>query len=223
MHPRQLEIVPEEASIIRRVWAELADHSIDVVTERLNRDGVPHRSGGTWSRDGVKDLWRRGRVYLGHVVEKRGRDERHGQHEPILSEAEYRRTVAAVAARRCTGQMPRPFRAYPLRGLLRCACGTRMRGEAHVQRGTERRYYRCPAVDCHAPRAAADTVEGEVLEAIAEGVVPDPVLEAARRELRRRLDTPGTVDTGRSGRASRSGWSSCRSSTPGATSTTRPT
>ncbi|MGH7122752.1 MAG: zinc ribbon domain-containing protein, partial [Stellaceae bacterium] len=129
--------------------------------------------------------------------EKRGRDERPGRHEAIISEAEYRRTRAAVTARRCTGNMPRPFRAYPIRGLLHCACGTRMRGEAHVQRGSERRYYRCPSVECHAQRVAADMVEGEVLTAIAEGVLPQSVLDAARRELRHRLDTPATVDTGR--------------------------
>jgi hypothetical protein len=40
----------------------------------------------------MKDLLRRGRFYLGFVVEKRGRDERPGRHEPILTDAEYRRT-----------------------------------------------------------------------------------------------------------------------------------
>jgi len=128
------------------------------VAELLNREGVPHR--GSWTRESVKDILRRGRMYLGFVIEKRGRDERPGQHEPILSEVEYRATLAAVAARRRVGNKPRPFRHYLLRGLLTCACGTRMRGEAHLQRGTERRYYRCPKLGCRAQRCPADSVRG---------------------------------------------------------------
>ena len=75
----------------------------------------------------------------------------------ILSDAEYRRAMAAIAARTLVGNKPRPFRTYALRGLLYCSCGTRMRGEAHVQRGTEIRYYRCPTLGCHARRCPADT------------------------------------------------------------------
>ena len=195
VHPRQLTIVPEEAAIVRRVWHELVQHSYDEVGEILNREGVPHK--GPWTREAIRDIVRRGRVYLGFVVEKRGRDERPGRHEAILSDAEYRRTMAAIAARTLVGNKPRPFRTYSLRGLLYCSCGTRMRGEAHVQRGTELRYYRCPTLGCHARRCPADSVETEVLTAIAQGVLPESVIEAARTELRRRLETPEIAMAGR--------------------------
>ena len=167
VHPRELLIVPEEAEAVRRVWAELEKHSLNEVADLMAREGVPHR--GPWNRETVKDIARRGRMYLGFVVEKRGRDERPGRHEPILSEAQYRRTIAAIAARTKAGNKPAPFRSYALRGLVYCACGTRMRGEAHLQRGTEIRYYRCPNLDCHARRCPADLVEQEVLGAIAGG------------------------------------------------------
>jgi hypothetical protein len=160
-----------------------------------NREGVPHR--GAWTRDSVKDIRRRGRFYLGFVVEKRGRDERPGRHEPILTEAEYRRTTAAIAARTRVGQKPRPFRQYVLRGLVHCSCGTRMRGEAHLQRGSERRYYRCPTLGCRARRCPADDAEAAVLGAIAGGVLPDAVINAARAELRQRLQTPDVARVGR--------------------------
>jgi site-specific DNA recombinase len=150
IRPRQLVVVPEEAAIVRRVWRELGQRSLIEVADLLNREGIPHRGG--WTRDAVKDIRRRGRFYLGFVVEKRGRDERPGRHEPILTEAEYRRTTAAIAARTRVGNKPRPFRHYVLRGLVVCACGTRMRGEAHIQRGAERRYYRCPTLGCRARR-----------------------------------------------------------------------
>jgi DNA invertase Pin-like site-specific DNA recombinase len=195
VHPRQLVIVPEEAAVVRRVWHELAQRSLAEVANLMNREGVPHR--GAWTREAVKDIARRGRMYLGFVVEKRGRDERPGRHEPILTEAEYQQTMAAIAARRRVGNKPRPFRSYVLRGLLHCTCGTRMRGEAHLQRGTERRYYRCPTLGCHARRCPADQIEGEVLASIAGGVLPQSVIDAARAELRRRLETPEIAVAGR--------------------------
>ena len=195
VHPRELVVVPEEAAIVRRVWAQLADHSLGEVAELLNRDGVPHR--GSWTREAVKDILRRGRMYLGFVVEKRGRDERVGRHEPILTEAQYARTMTAIAARRRVGNKPKPFRTYPLRGLLWCSCGTRLRGEAHLQRGTERRYYRCPTLGCRARRCPADAIEAEILASIATAALPDRVIDAAQKELRRRLQTPAVVDSGR--------------------------
>ena len=195
VHPRQLVIVPEEAAIVRRVWHELAQRSLAEVADLMNRDGVPHR--GAWTREAVKDIVRRGRMYLGFVVEKRGRDERPGRHEPITTEAEYRRTIVAIASRTRVGNKPRPFRQYVLRGLLHCTCGTRMRGEAHLQRGTERRYYRCPTLGCRARRCPADEIEEEVLASIADGVLPQAVIDAARIELRRRLETPEVAVAGR--------------------------
>jgi DNA invertase Pin-like site-specific DNA recombinase len=195
VHPRDLEIVPDEAAIVRRIWHELVNHSLVEVAELLNRDGVLHRR--SWTRDGIKDVLRRGRVYRGFVVEKRGRDERPGRHEPILTEVEYDRTIAAIAARRHTGNKPKPFRHYLLRGLVHCSCGTRMRGEAHVQRGTERRYYRCPTLGCRARRCPADEAETAVLAAIAEAVLPKAVIESARADLRHRLQTPEVAQIGR--------------------------
>jgi Recombinase zinc beta ribbon domain/Recombinase len=180
---------------VRRVWQELAQRSLVEVAELMNREGVPHR--GIWTRESVKDIARRGRMYLGFVVEKRGREERPGKHEPIITEAEYSRTMAAIASRRRVGNKPRPFRSYLLRGLLHCSCGTRMRGEAHLQRGTERRYYRCPTLGCRARRSPADLLEEAVLATIAEAVLPGSVIDAARTELRRRLETPEVAVAGR--------------------------
>lgn len=210
VHPRQLVVVPEEADVIRRIWRELQHRSFDDVARLLNADGVPRRLGNAWSRDSVKDIWRRGRVYLGYVVEKRGLDERPGRHEPILSEQTYRATLEAVRGRTRAGNKPKPFRTYLLRRATYCACGARMRGEARVQRGGERRYYRCPVSGreiirieggrpavCHAPLVPADAAEQIVLDAICQAVLPADVIEAARDELRRRLRVPHDSLTGR--------------------------
>jgi site-specific DNA recombinase len=60
VQPRQLVLVPEQAVIVRRLWHELSQRSFDDVAALLNREGVPHPR--VWTRDAVKDIWRRGRV-----------------------------------------------------------------------------------------------------------------------------------------------------------------
>ena len=205
IHPRRLEIVPEEAEIVRRVWRELAHRSTAEVADVLNREGVPHRRQRPWSKDAVKDLWRRGRVYLGFVVHRRGLEERPGTHEPILDEQTYRDGIVGVESRRrLRGRRPKAYRTYLLRGVLHCACGARMRGETRVSRGQEWRYYVCPVADgrsaiadasgtlvpCKARRVPADGAEAAVLDAIRGAVLPERVIDQAREELRRRLELP---------------------------------
>ena len=79
-----------------------------------------------------------------------------------------------------------------------------MRGEARVQRGGERRYYRCPVanrdvsrldshekpVRCSARLLPADPAETVVLDAIRGAVLPSRVIVEAREELRARLALP---------------------------------
>jgi Recombinase len=108
VHPRQLVIDAAEAVVVRWVFHELSKHSLNEVADLPNQQGVQHH--GPWTRDSVKDIYRRGRLYLGHVLEKRGRDERPGLHEAILTEGEYRAAVAAVAARTRVGNKPSPYR-----------------------------------------------------------------------------------------------------------------
>lgn len=85
-----------------------------------------------------------------------------------------------------------------------------MRGEARVQRASERRYYRCPLagrhvvqldgrgkpVRCGARLVPADAAEQAVLDEIGTAALPPSVIEAAREELRRRLAAPedGLID-----------------------------
>ena len=195
VHPRQLVIDDTEAIIVRRVFGELTHHSFNEVADILNQEGVEHE--GPWTRDAVKDIFRRGRMYLGFVVEKRGREERPGQHDAILTDAEYTATMAAVAARRRVGNKPAPFRHYTLRGLVLCSCGTKMRGEAHVQRGGEIRYYRCPRLGCRTRRCPAELIERHVLDAIAEATLPRSVIDTARGQLTRRLQIPDVAASGR--------------------------
>lgn len=194
VRPRQLVIVPEEAEVVRRVFRELTRHSLTEVAHMMDSECIPHRGNG-WTRESVKDLVRRGRVYRGFVVEKRGRDERPGRHEAILTEEEYRRTHDAIAGRTRAGRKPGPYRHYLLRGLLTCSCGAAMRGWAQVQHGKDIRYYRCP-MKCGSRQVRADAIEAVVLGRIAVGILPDRVIDRARSELRKRVETPEIVSAG---------------------------
>lgn len=85
-----------------------------------------------------------------------------------------------------------------------------MRGEARVQRGGERRYYRCPRAGrhvvlldghgkplrCGARLVPAEAAEQAVLNEIGTAALPPSVIQAARVELQRRLAAPedGLID-----------------------------
>ena len=60
-----------------------------------------------------------------------------------------------------------------------------------------RRYYRCPMLGCRSRRCPADLVEDEVLASIAGGLLPATVIDAARAELRKLLETPEVAVAGR--------------------------
>ncbi len=203
IQPRSLVVVPEEAEVVRRVFALLACHPLVEVAAILNREGVPHRVPRPWTAAAIRDLWRRRDLYLGNVTSKRGLEVRPGRHEAILTDEVYRDVVVGVGRRRHSkGPKPRTAkRTYVLRGLVFCACGARMRGDTRVSRGSEWLYYQCPVADgkmaivgpdgelveCHARRLPARTAEQAVLDAIRTFAVPEATMTAARAELARRL------------------------------------
>ena len=156
---------------------------VEIAVETLNPFG-PARS----STDAVKDIIRRGRVYLGFVVEKRGLDERPGHHEAILDEATY--NAARIGSRRrfrpC--ERPKAHRLYLLSRVICCENGHPMHGACRVARGQEWRYYVCRK--CHTASVRADSAEQLVIEAINTMTLPPKAIDGARAELARRLDIP---------------------------------
>ncbi len=175
--------------------------STTATSEELNTSGVRrrpkkvHRTDRSdalvyepWTRDAIKDILRRGRFYLGFVVEKRGLDERPGHHEAIIDEATYNAGLIGARARFRPGQRPKAHRLYLLRRVISCENGHPMHGEARVSRGKEWRYYACRR--CHAPSLPADDAERVVIEAIGTMRLPPRAIDEARAELARRLDVP---------------------------------
>ena len=159
--PRQLEVVPDEADVVRLVWEKAATSSTSLIADELNGDNVPRRpkkirkADGScvlveepWTRDAVKDILRRGRFYLGFVVEKRGLDERPGHHEAIIDEATYNAGLIGAKTRFRPGQRPRHTASTCCGASSRCANGHPMHGECRVSRGQEWRYYVCRRCAC---------------------------------------------------------------------------
>jgi DNA invertase Pin-like site-specific DNA recombinase len=199
--PRTLEVVEHEADVVRRIWRELASRPTAEIADGLNRDGVRHRADRPWTRDAVKDIVRRGRLYLGLVTEGRGptAETRPGRHPAIIDQATYRDGLAG-AEQRVRGRVRRStrHRVYLLAGVLTCAgCGHRMHGQASLSRGREWRYYRCR--HCPAGAVPAETVEAELRDTLRTGVLPDAVIDRTRERLRERLALPS--DAGRARRA----------------------
>ena len=211
VHPRQLATVPEESEVVRRIWRELEHRSFDDVCRLLNAEGIPRRGGHVWSRDSIKDIWRRGRVYLGFVVEKRGLDERPGRHEPILDEPTYRVTLARPReAVRAPAANPSPSErtcsvasstapVEPVCAARHVSSGAASAATtaARFREGRSSRFEGGKPAVCHAPLVPADAAEQIVLDVIRQAILPAEVIEAARDELRRRLDVPHDNLTGR--------------------------
>jgi site-specific DNA recombinase len=105
--PRTLAVVDEEAEVIRAVFERLAEMPMGQVAAALERDGVPYRPGSRWTKDAVRDIWRRRRMYVGFAIRKRSLEERPGTHPPLLTEEEYNAAVVAVERRRTTNSAPK--------------------------------------------------------------------------------------------------------------------
>ena len=127
---RYAEIVRElfERKVAGATWLELA---------RFMDTAAPKPNGGHWSRNTVRDMIGR-RTYLGEV--RHGEHVRVGAHEPIVSEALWRRAQGKPGRRTPRG-------TYLLSGIIRCAaCGRRMRGSKLGRDAT--RVYTCAQADC---------------------------------------------------------------------------
>jgi Recombinase len=199
--PRHLEVVPDEANVVRQVWLLAASSSTSTIADALNAAGIQRRPkrirrpDGTdsfrhepWTRDAVKDILRRGRFYLGFVIEKRGLDERPGHHEPIIDEATYNAALIGSRRRFRPGERPKPHRLYLLKGVMTCENGHPMHGACRVSRGQEWRYYVCRK--CRASSIRAEDAELLVLDAIKTMTLPPRAIDEARAELARRLQVP---------------------------------
>jgi DNA invertase Pin-like site-specific DNA recombinase len=118
----ELEIVPGQAIIVRRIFAEfLAGRSMTSIARGLHREGVRTRDGGMWRQSTITQMLPNP-IYVGMI---RYHDELlSGRHDPIIDSDVWARTQRLLAARPAKGRGRLPNGNHLFRGgLLRCECG----------------------------------------------------------------------------------------------------
>jgi site-specific DNA recombinase len=131
----KLEIVPEEAQIVRGIYRRFLDgHTLTSIAEWAKARSKER----WWDHTVIKQTLQRD-VYVGVV--HYGPERAQGKHEPII-DAETAALARAELKRRLSGQ--RPVGQYLLSGLLRCGeCGEPMVHHGVTRAGNTLHYYVC--------------------------------------------------------------------------------
>jgi DNA invertase Pin-like site-specific DNA recombinase len=153
----RLQIVPEQAAIVRRIFAMVAaGHTVNSIHETLNREGIA-AGRGRWGNTTLHRMLTHP-VYIGTLETNRwkhggGRIERQpaqiavdGAHEPIVDRATWDRVQARLNGRRNRGRSP-----AMLTGILHVN-GLRMKADSNSVRA----FYR--AAGLHMQRDHADQI-----------------------------------------------------------------
>jgi site-specific DNA recombinase len=130
----RLEVVPEEAAVLRRMFeGYAAGKSMATIARELNAGGVRTVRGAAWSQSRIGQTLRNP-LYRGMV--RYGTELFSGRHEPIISDELWHEVerVRAASVRHGEHAGGRPVKGSHLLtgGLLRCSCGGAMR--ARTQR-----------------------------------------------------------------------------------------
>ena len=198
---RRLELVPEEATIVRFIYRLYLHEGIGVrlISRRLNEEGLKTRRGGNWSMVSIRDILRN-RAYLGTYNRFGVRVP--GSHPALVSPDDFRQVQDRLSARRTArpiaeGEERAPQRPFLLSGLAYCgACGNRMIGVSRRQHwkrrssGTEMtaeyRYYQCESRTnqslCAYHTRRAEDLETEVCQVLNEDRAARPVLRTGNEQ-----------------------------------------
>jgi len=183
--PGKLEIEPEGADIIRRIFDKfeelgsagavtrhLSDLGIRLPTYRTRADKL--RGGNLFTKQKVIGILRNS-IYLGQI--RWGESVRDNCHEPVISQEQFDRVqlvIGKTTQRRMNLKKPKG-RAYLLSGLLRCQCGVHMVGASAHGRSAKNYYYVCTRqsheagkYSCSASRLPAIALEKAILGRIGQ-------------------------------------------------------
>ena len=199
VHPRQLVAVPEEADGRPSRLAGAGDRGRSSRWPRSReREGLPHRGRGLDARR------RQGHPPTGSLLPRQRRREARPRERPDstsrFAEAEYPRQAAAITTRTRPDNKPQPVPALPAprpRELRPAApgCAAKPTSSAAGTSATTAVRPRLPGA-----RFPADLPRRRCSPRSERVVLPEPVVEAARAELRRRLATPAAASGPPAGR-----------------------
>lgn len=178
----KLEPREDQAEVIRRIYREIISGlSMEAVAKRLNDDNVPTAQGARW-RSSVLFVMMENKLLLGHSTHK-GQTVRDAEgmpvmvSEPILTDDEWERLQAAIAARRLPSATKRTQNTSPLYGVIFChSCGSMMYHRKYKD-NDKYEYYQCPKSCGRMIHAAAvnSTLEGLFLTEVGNGKVTERV------------------------------------------------
>jgi site-specific DNA recombinase len=197
-----LEIVPEEASIVRKIFELYATgKGLKAIANQLNHEGYKTKRGNAFSTDSIKQIITNP-VYVGKIRfnrfenwnerRRKGKNPEpilvDGEHEPIISNELWEKVQLLQKKKAVTA--PRQFDGqYTLTGLIRCPkCGAAMVASRTVNKlknGTKiiRRYYSCGnfkskgSAVCSANSVRAEYAEQYVYQRIKEVVNNEKILK----------------------------------------------
>jgi site-specific DNA recombinase len=182
-----LEPVPEQADLVRRVFALYTEQRLGTRTlaNLLNEEGARTARGRLWSGASIQAVLENP-VYVGEV---RWRSETYqAPHEPLVARNVFDEAQALLASRSKQRSKRRSNASdYLFSGKLRCGhCGAAMVGSAAHGRSGRYRYYTCftrhrygKSKGCAAERIPADALEEQLLALLASALADARFLERA--------------------------------------------
>ena len=176
---KKLAVNQAEAIVVRKIYeAYLQTRSANRVVAALAQEGHRGRRGRTISKAAVLGVLRNV-LYTGQI--RAGDELVEGEHQGLVSVADFERVQAILTARR-PAKGRHHNAAYLLAGRLRCArCGSAYSPASTRKGGRVYRYYRCGsrdkagAVACDAGALAAEEIEAFVVGQL-QGLARDPAL-----------------------------------------------
>jgi len=198
---RGLEVVPEEALIVKKIYTMYSEgKGLKAIANQLNHEGYKSKKGIHFQVNGIRDILHNP-MYIGKIrfgknsnshIKGRGKDNNYiiaeGKHDPIISEDLWNKVQALYEEK--SGKPPTTFHgSFPLTGLVRCpVCGAGMvahRSKRKHKDGTYtvHRYYACGnwrnkgSSVCNANGIRADYVEDYVYNRINEVLLSPYILK----------------------------------------------
>ena len=138
---KEVEIDPEEAAVVRRVFSEyLKGNGSPQIAMRLQEEGIPRRLGGAWTATAVREMLGNEK-YTGDALLQKTYSENHltkrilrnrgelpqyyaeNTHPAIIDHEMYEKVQALIAERREKTNVQKDVTArYPFTGLIVCGC-----------------------------------------------------------------------------------------------------
>ena len=175
-----LEIVPAQAEVVRRIFAEyVAGRSLTGIAQGLHHDRIETKKGVLWRQSTVSGIVRNP-VYIGKVKYK---DELFdGVHEPLVDPELWEEAAQLIAAKPTKrGRPPKQKRHLFTGGFLRCAvCGDALCPRTRPESGYE--FYECNGRihGCKTGAIRRADIDGAVLAHFEQTVLD---VEATREQI----------------------------------------